>query len=143
MPSFRDRIRSLVIHKAMLHCGVSFVYAWNALTKLTDSYQAIRQTVKIVSMENRHFLRTGDRCSVEFEFVSHPEFIRTDMKLLFREGKTKVRSPIFSTLAFIHNLSHEGPWYHQKAITRRRITCISYAWSIRLRLAIAETCDSS
>ena len=54
--------------------------------------KAIRQTVKIVSMENRHYLRTGDRCSVEFEFVSHPEFIRTDMKLLFREGKTKVRS---------------------------------------------------
>ena len=58
---------------------------------MTDGLrQAIRQTVKIVSMENRHFLRTGDRCLVEFEFVSHPEFIRTDMKLLFREGKTKV-----------------------------------------------------
>lgn len=35
-------------------------------------------------------LRTGDRATVEFEFVSHPEFIKEGMKLLFREGKTKV-----------------------------------------------------
>lgn len=37
-------------------------------------------------------LRTGDRATVEFEFISHPEFIKEGMKLLFREGKTKVRS---------------------------------------------------
>ena len=36
-------------------------------------------------------LRTGDRATVTFEFVSHPEFIKEGMKLLFREGKTKVR----------------------------------------------------
>lgn len=35
-------------------------------------------------------LRTGDRATVEFEFISHPEFIKVGMKLLFREGKTKV-----------------------------------------------------
>ena len=37
-------------------------------------------------------LRTGDRATVTFEFISHPEFIKEGMKLLFREGKTKVRS---------------------------------------------------
>lgn len=37
-------------------------------------------------------LRTGDRATVTFEFVSHPEFIKVGMKLLFREGKTKVRN---------------------------------------------------
>ena len=35
-------------------------------------------------------LRTADKAYVEFEFVSHPEFIKPGMKLLFREGKTKV-----------------------------------------------------
>ena len=38
-------------------------------------------------------LRTGDRAIVEFEFLTQPEFIKAGMKLLFREGKTKVRPP--------------------------------------------------
>jgi GTPase len=35
-------------------------------------------------------LRTGDRATVEFQFITHPEFIKVGQKLLFREGKTKV-----------------------------------------------------
>lgn len=35
-------------------------------------------------------MRTGDRATVTFEFISHPEFLKEGMKLLFREGKTKV-----------------------------------------------------
>ena len=35
-------------------------------------------------------LRTGDRATVEFEFIAHPEYIKEGTKLLFREGKTKV-----------------------------------------------------
>ena len=35
-------------------------------------------------------LRTGDRANVQFEFISRPEFVKEGMKLLFREGKTKV-----------------------------------------------------
>ncbi|KAG8907440.1 hypothetical protein FRB99_004235 [Tulasnella sp. 403] len=61
-------------YQAMLHCG------------------AIRQTVRILGMDNpKGILRTGDRATVEFEFMSHPEFIKAGMKLLFREGKTKAR----------------------------------------------------
>ena len=41
-------------------------------------------------------LRTADKAYVEFEFVSHPEFIKPGMKLLFREGKTKVWDTLFS-----------------------------------------------
>lgn len=43
-------------------------------------------------------LRTGDRATVTFEFISHPEYIKEGMKLLFREGKTKVnyQSPVTS-----------------------------------------------
>jgi len=35
-------------------------------------------------------LRTGDRATVVFEFIAHPEFVKAGMKLLLREGKTKV-----------------------------------------------------
>ncbi|OAX41058.1 GTP-binding protein 1 [Rhizopogon vinicolor AM-OR11-026] len=59
-------------YQAMLHCG------------------AVRQTVRIISMDNPEgILRTGDRATVQFEFISHPEFVKVGMKLLFREGKTK------------------------------------------------------
>ncbi|CAL1707577.1 unnamed protein product [Somion occarium] len=59
-------------YQAMLHCG------------------AIRQTVRIVAMDHpQGVLRTGDRATVTFEFISHPEYIKEGMKLLFREGKTK------------------------------------------------------
>jgi GTPase len=57
----------------MLHCG------------------AIRQTVRIIGIDHdQGVLRTGDRATVQFEFISNPEFIRPGWKLLFREGKTKV-----------------------------------------------------
>ncbi|THH31777.1 hypothetical protein EUX98_g2383 [Antrodiella citrinella] len=59
-------------YQAMLHCG------------------AIRQTVRIIGMDHpQGVLRTGDRATVTFEFISHPEYIKEGMKLLFREGKTK------------------------------------------------------
>lgn len=60
-----------------------------------SSSQAVRQTVRIVSMDHpQGILRTGDRATVTFEFISQPEFIKEGMKLLFREGKTKVRSQL-------------------------------------------------
>ncbi|KIK26976.1 hypothetical protein PISMIDRAFT_28218 [Pisolithus microcarpus 441] len=59
-------------YQAMLHCG------------------AVRQTVRIVSLDHpQGVLRTGDRATVTFEFISRPEYIKVGMKLLFREGKTK------------------------------------------------------
>jgi len=35
-------------------------------------------------------LRTGDRATVQFEFISHPEYMAIGSKILFREGTTKV-----------------------------------------------------
>jgi len=59
-------------YQAMLHCG------------------AIRQTVRIVELDHpQGILRTGDRATVEFEFIQVPELLRPGQKLLFREGKTK------------------------------------------------------
>ena len=53
--------------------------------------KAVRQTVRIVGMDHpQGVLRTGDRANVQFEFISQPEFVKEGMKLLFREGKTKV-----------------------------------------------------
>lgn len=46
-------------------------------------------------------LRTGDRATVTFEFISQPEFIKEGMKLLFREGKTKVTYLCLYTTYFL------------------------------------------
>lgn len=69
--------------------------------------QAVRQTVRIVSMDHpQGILRTGDRATVTFEFISQPEFIKEGMKLLFREGKTKVRAFIlFCCLLCVFSLT--------------------------------------
>ena len=96
----------------MLHCGVSrpmsCIIPRMCAVLNHPTPQAVRQTVRIVSMDHpQGILRTGDRATVTFEFISHPEFIKEGMKLLFREGKTKVRSslhllPSPSFLPFFH-----------------------------------------
>jgi GTPase len=35
-------------------------------------------------------LRTGDRATVQFQFITHPEHMTIGSKILFREGTTKV-----------------------------------------------------
>jgi GTPase len=62
-----------------------------AAVSVDASAQAVRQTVRIVSIDHpQNLLRTGDRATVVFEFIAHPEFVKAGVKLLFREGKTKV-----------------------------------------------------
>ena len=59
--------------------------------RLLKWIQAVRQTVRIISMDHpAGMLRTGDRAIVHFEFLTRPEYIKKGMKLLFREGNTKV-----------------------------------------------------
>lgn len=59
-------------YQAMLHCG------------------AVRQTVRITEMDHpQGVLRTGDRATVQFEFITHPEHMTLGSKILFREGTTK------------------------------------------------------
>lgn len=63
-------------------------------TTITKKYQpvihcgSIRQTAKINFM-NKELIRTGDKASVIFEFLFHPEFLEIGSKLLFRDGLTK------------------------------------------------------
>ena len=48
----------------------------------------IRQTARI-KMENNKQLRVGDKATVRFRFIGHPEFLEIGTKFFFREGRTK------------------------------------------------------
>lgn len=47
-------------------------------------------------------LRTGDKARVRFRFIKHPEYLRPQQRLVFREGRTKavgnVIEPITNTV---------------------------------------------
>ena len=81
--------------------------------------QAVRQTVRIVTIDHpQNLLRTGDRATVIFEFIAHPEFVKAGMKLLFREGKTKVEiAKRFFFLGAHHEIddSTVGSWHYYEA----------------------------
>uniref|UniRef100_A0A674C342 GTP-binding protein 1 n=1 Tax=Salmo trutta TaxID=8032 RepID=A0A674C342_SALTR len=66
-------------YQAMVHCG------------------SIRQTATILTM-NRDCLRTGDKASVHFRFIKTPEYLHTDQRLVFREGRTKAVGTITKLL---------------------------------------------
>lgn len=74
-------------YQAMVHCG------------------SIRQTASILTM-SKDMLRTGDKARVRFRFIKHPEYLRPQQRLVFREGRTKavgnVIEPITSTVARPH-----------------------------------------
>ena len=74
-------------------------------------------------------LRTGDRASVEFEFISHPEYVKEGMKLLFREGKTKV-SATFSQLEHINCCLDVGPWCNYKDFMIMRYILLKLIWRL-------------
>ncbi|KAI4879403.1 hypothetical protein NFI96_009534 [Prochilodus magdalenae] len=46
---------------------------------------------------NRECLRTGDKASVHFRFIKTPEYLHTDRRLVFREGRTKAVGTITKT----------------------------------------------
>ncbi|QQP32346.1 GTPbinding protein 1like [Caligus rogercresseyi] len=60
-------------------------------------------------------LRTGDKASVHFKFVKHPEFLKVGNKLVFREGRTKAVgtvtkvNPYTSTAALISAAKNNKP----------------------------------
>ncbi|KAK6170850.1 hypothetical protein SNE40_019146 [Patella caerulea] len=63
-------------------------------TTISVRYQAmvhvgsVRQTATILNMTEEH-LRTGDKAHVRFRFIKNPEYLKPDMKMVFREGRTK------------------------------------------------------
>lgn len=50
---------------------------------------SIRQTAIIEGIMGKKGLTTGTTASVLFRFVRHPEYVKTGMRVLFREGSTK------------------------------------------------------
>ena len=49
---------------------------------------SVRQTATIICMTREH-LRTGDKATVRFRFIKNPEYLKKDMRMVFREGRTK------------------------------------------------------
>lgn len=67
-------------YQAMVHCG------------------SIRQTAMIVSIRNMDCLRTGDKAIVHLRFIKHPEYIKPDQSIVFREGRTKAIGKVLSVI---------------------------------------------
>lgn len=74
-------------YQAMVHCG------------------SIRQTASIIRMSSE-CLRTGDKASVLFRFVKHPEYLKEGQRLVFREGRTKAVGNV--TKMFPHTPAGQG-----------------------------------
>lgn len=47
-------------------------------------------------------LQTNDTASVLFRFLSHPEYLHVDMRLLLREGRTKAIGEITHIFPLVH-----------------------------------------
>lgn len=67
-------------YSPVIHCGV------------------VRQTARII-MDPTLTLRTNDQATVNFRFISHPEFLRPGMEFFFREGTTRGHGTITSILS--------------------------------------------
>uniref|UniRef100_A0A8K9WLS5 GTP-binding protein 1 n=1 Tax=Oncorhynchus mykiss TaxID=8022 RepID=A0A8K9WLS5_ONCMY len=68
-------------------------------TTISPRYQAMAIFIlaTILTM-NRDCLRTGDKASVHFRFIKTPEYLHTDQRLVFREGRTKAVGTITKLL---------------------------------------------
>jgi GTPase len=96
----RDRVRKGMV---LVHESVRPQSSWEfdaEIAILTHSttiqprYQAvihceiIRQAARVVAM-NKERLRSGDRATVRFRFLQHPEYLTVGTRFVFREGRTK------------------------------------------------------
>jgi hypothetical protein len=74
-------------------------------------------------------LRTGDRANVQFEFISQPEFVKEGMKLLFREGKTKVSLYLPSAFEKNRDKRRSGIRCHNEIVVIPVVTLWSVIYS--------------
>lgn len=47
---------------------------------------------------NKECLRTGDKATVKFRFIKHPEYIKIGQRMVFREGRTKAVGNVLKPL---------------------------------------------
>lgn len=76
-------------YQAMVHCG------------------SIRQTASILNM-SKECLRTGDKAQVRFRFIKHPEYIRPQQRMVFREGRTKAVGNVLRPLPTLASVATQG-----------------------------------
>jgi len=95
-------------YQAMLHCGVIrqtvSIVALEEVVRANRTAASHAPRVSVSTDEERHqkspgsardqsykneILRTGDRAIVRFRFLRKPEYMKTGLRLLFREGRTK------------------------------------------------------
>lgn len=50
---------------------------------------------------NKEHLRTGDKATCLFHFIKNPEYIHTDSRMVFREGRTKAIGTITKVYPYI------------------------------------------
>ena len=68
--------------------SVQFCLYFSHLLSFVVHVGSVRQTATIMNMTKEH-LRTGDKSIVRFRFIKNPEYLKTDMRMVFREGRTK------------------------------------------------------
>lgn len=73
-------------------------------TTIQPRYQAVihceivRQAARVVAMDKER-LRSGDRATVRFRFLQHPEYLTANTRFVFREGRTKGIGMVVATEA--------------------------------------------
>lgn len=97
--NFKANISVLRTHSTTIRYGYEPIMHANSL----------RQTVKIIKIENKHnsrnkddivedYLRTGDKADVTFEFKYFSEYITVGTRILLCEGLTKVIGTVIEVL---------------------------------------------
>ena len=96
----RDRVRKgMVLAHESLRPSASWEFdaeiaILTHATTIQPRYQAvihceiIRQAARVVAMDKAR-LRSGDRATVRFRFLQHPEYLSPGTRFVFREGRTK------------------------------------------------------
>ncbi len=82
------------------------IHILHSPTTIKEGYQPfvhieqVRQTVKMTNIRNNNdnILRTGDKAIVDLEFIMKPEYVKSGMKLIFREGKVKAIGKIINII---------------------------------------------
>merc|ERR1712226_59862 len=92
-------------------------------TTISVKYQAmvhccsVRQTAAIIWM-NKDALRTGDKATIRFRFIKHPEYLRVGTRLVFREGRTKAVGSI--TKVYHPSETPQKPSYRNRYAPKNR-----------------------
>jgi GTPase len=99
---------------------IAQIHVLHSPTTIKEGYQPfihvdhVRQSVKITqirkidninenneiiySKDSDTILRTGDKATVQLEFIIRPEYIKSGMRIIFREGKVRAVGKVVELL---------------------------------------------